>query len=62
MSAISADEDSLETFGIVVDPVANESLEGESEFHATNSRTALWVIPTNEEIIVARQCVDLLKR
>jgi acetate kinase len=52
----------LEELGIVVDPIANESVQNESTFHAPESRTALWVIPTNEEIIVARQCVDTLKR
>ena len=34
---------------------------GEATFHATDSRTQLWVIPTNEEVIVARQCVELLQ-
>ena len=48
----------LEELGIVLDPVANDAVRGESTFHASDSRTALWVIPTNEEIIVARQCVD----
>lgn len=52
----------LETLGIVVDTAANDSLSGESTFHASDSRTALWVIPTNEEIIVARQCVDVMQR
>ncbi len=54
--------DGLEELGIVIDPNANEGVSGEMSFHAAASRTALWVIPTNEEIIVARQCVDLLKR
>jgi acetate kinase len=52
----------LEEFGIVFDPAANERVQGESSFHAPQSRIALWVIPTNEEIVVARQCVELLKR
>ena len=51
----------LEELGIVMDRQANESVNGESTFHAPESRIALWVIPTNEEIIVARQCVDVLK-
>ncbi|WP_146596977.1 acetate/propionate family kinase [Novipirellula galeiformis] len=50
----------LEEFGIVADSAANESLKGETTFHAPSSRTALWVIPTNEEIIVARQTVSAL--
>jgi acetate kinase len=54
--------DGLQEFGIIFDPVANERVQGESTFHAMQSRIALWVIPTNEEIVVARQCVELLKR
>ena len=50
----------LEELGIVIDPVANESVAGESSFHAADSRVQLWVIPTNEELIVARQTVDVL--
>ena len=45
----------------MVDPVKNANLTGEATFHADNSRTQLWVIPTNEELIVARQCVELLQ-
>ena len=52
----------LEELGIVIDPEANEAVHGESTFHAADSRIELWVIPTNEEIIVARQCVDVLQR
>lgn len=50
----------LEQLGIVLDPAANAEVSGESTFHTTESRTQLWVIPTNEEVIVARQCVELL--
>ncbi|PAY15651.1 acetate kinase [Rhodopirellula sp. SM50] len=57
----------LEQLGIVVDPAANESLRdrtndlGEASFHAGDSKTQLWVIPTNEEVIVARQTLHALK-
>lgn len=50
----------LEAFGIVMDPVVNQQVDGESTFHAEESRVQLWVIPTNEELIVARQSVDVL--
>jgi acetate kinase len=50
----------LEELGIVIDPAANDSVQAESTFHAAESRTQLWVIPTNEELIVARQSVDVL--
>lgn len=52
----------LEEFGIVVDTEANANLCGEASFHANHSGTQLWVIPTNEEIVVARQTVEVLNR
>ena len=53
--------DGLEELGIVMDSAANEAVENESTFHADKSRTQLWVIPTNEELVVARQTADVLK-
>ena len=50
----------LEELGIVMDPQANGSVDGESTLHADNSRTQLWVIPTNEELIVARQTAAVI--
>jgi len=52
----------LEELGIVVDAARNRAAKGEATFHAEGSRTQLWVIPTNEELIVARQCVELLSQ
>ena len=51
----------LAELGIVADSQKNDALRGESTFHADSSRVQLWVIPTNEELIVARQCAELLK-
>jgi acetate kinase len=56
-SAVCAD---LEELGIVIDSAANQAVRGEGTFHMPTSRTELWVIPTNEEVIVARQCVEVL--
>ena len=51
----------LEELGIVVDPAANDQkAQGERSIAAGSSRVAVWVIPTNEELIVARQTRDLL--
>ncbi|MEO1616809.1 MAG: acetate/propionate family kinase [Planctomycetota bacterium] len=52
----------LEGLGIKVDQSANESVSGEASFHAADSVTQLWVIPTNEEVIVARQTVHALQQ
>jgi len=50
----------LAELGIVLDPAANESAQGEVEIHAAESRTEIWIVPTNEELIVARQAKALL--
>ncbi len=51
----------LEWFGIVLDPAKNASAKGESIVSTDESRVAVWTIPTNEEIVVARQSRDLLE-
>lgn len=51
----------LADLGIAVDPVANDaSAAGEREIGAAAAHVKVWVIPTNEELIVARQTRDLL--
>jgi acetate kinase len=50
----------LEDLGIRLDPEANITGTGERPIHAADSRVAIWVVPTNEEIVVARQTRDLL--
>lgn len=51
----------LAELGISFNADANLTLQGEACFHADGSRTQLWVIPTNEEIIVARLTRQLLE-
>jgi acetate kinase len=51
----------LAELGIELDPQANATAHGEATIHATNSRVQLWVVPTNEEIVVARQAQELLQ-
>ncbi len=51
----------LEDLGIVLDETANVApAKHERAIHAAGSKTAVWVIPTNEEIVVARQVRDVL--
>lgn len=52
----------LEGLGIAMDDGANAGVGGEAAFHDGASRSELWVIPTNEELIVARQCVGVLNQ
>ncbi|MCA9249479.1 MAG: acetate/propionate family kinase, partial [Planctomycetales bacterium] len=52
----------LNELGIVLDPEANRAAQGEAAIHAPESRAAIWVTPTNEESIVARQTYQLLQQ
>lgn len=51
----------LAELGIELDPAANATTRGEGRISAAGSRTQIWVIPTNEELIVARQTKQLLE-
>jgi acetate kinase len=51
----------LDWFGIRLDPKKNDSAKGEMAIHAGDSRVKLWIMPTNEELIVARQAKALLE-
>jgi acetate kinase len=50
----------LEWFGITLDPARNAAGESERRVSADDSRVQVWTVPTNEEIVVARQARDLL--
>ena len=50
----------LDFVGIVMDAGKNEALGAEGRIDAADSQTAIWVLETNEELIVARQAVGLL--
>jgi acetate kinase len=56
--AVCAD---LDWFGIALDPGRNEGARGEAAIHAAGSRVRLWIMPTNEELVVARQAKALLE-
>jgi acetate kinase len=51
----------LEQLGIELDPAANAATRGEGRISTAGSRTQIWVVPTNEELIVARQTKQLLE-
>jgi acetate kinase len=55
--AVCAD---LDWFGIYLDARRNEEAKGEAPIHSRQSRVQLWIMPTNEELIVARQAKELL--
>lgn len=51
----------LEELGIRLDPARNAAARGEVCVSAAGSRVQVWVVPTNEELIVARQAKELLQ-
>ncbi|MBW3597136.1 MAG: acetate/propionate family kinase [Planctomycetes bacterium] len=50
----------LAEFGIILDEAKNAAAKGETPIHADAGRVQIWVAPTNEEIVVARQAKELL--
>jgi len=51
----------LEELGIELDEEANKNAHGEAKISSDTSRVEIWVVPTNEELIVARQTKQLLE-
>jgi acetate kinase len=53
----------LQNLGIVLDPQANDALQGrEGVISAAESRVKVLVIPTNEELVVAREVKRFLEK
>src|SRR5262249_25072849 len=46
--------------GIVLDEALNQQAKGEACISDADSRTQIWVVPTNEEIVVARQAAQAI--
>jgi acetate kinase len=53
--------ENLQEFGIELDPALNAKAKGESRISKDNSRVQIWTIPTNEELVVARQTKHVLE-
>ncbi len=53
----------FEFLGVDFDPKANDGLRGkEKEISKEGSKTNVWVIPTNEELVIARDTVEILSK
>lgn len=50
----------LEWAGIKLDPELNATARGEVKLSAADSTVQIWTVPTNEEIVVARQTAEAL--
>lgn len=52
----------LEWFDIALDPTQNQAGAAERVVSTPGSRVQVWTVPTNEEIVVARQSKQLLEQ
>ncbi|WP_166820172.1 acetate/propionate family kinase [Thalassoroseus pseudoceratinae] len=48
----------MEWAGLALDETANNSASGEAKISKNDSSVDVWTIPTNEELVVARQTLD----
>jgi acetate kinase len=54
--------ENLGEYGIVLDETRNDAcIKKEGRISSDTSKIPIWVVPTNEEIVVARECVKLLE-
>jgi len=52
--------DGLAELGIELDETRNQDVHGEMQLQTPASKAQIWVVPTNEELIVARQTQQLI--
>ena len=51
----------MEFFGIKIDSSANDGLRGKlAKISAPDSKVEVWVVPTNEELLIARDTLALV--
>jgi acetate kinase len=50
----------MEWAGIALDPAKNQVRGKEERISKVESGVQIWIVPTNEELIVARQTVSVL--
>ncbi len=63
-NSVSARQDictDMDYFGIVIDSDKNKVRGEEAAIHADGSRVQLWVVPTNEELSIAEDVVQVLE-
>lgn len=51
----------MESLGIIIDENKNNVRGKLTEISADNSKVKIYLIPTNEELVIARDTQDLLK-
>ncbi len=51
----------LQCFGVEVDENKNKEFRDEGKISSENSKVEVWVVPTNEELMIAKETLDLIK-
>ena len=51
----------LTFMGVEIDPVKNETKGEEIEISKEDSKVKVWVVPTDEELMIARETLELVK-
>ena len=52
----------MEWAGVRLDRERNETARGEARISTDDSQVDVWVVPTNEELVVARQTAELMNK
>ena len=51
----------LKCFGLEIDENKNKEFRDEGKISSENSKVEVWVVPTNEELMIAKETLDLIK-
>ena len=53
--------ENLKCFGVEIDEAKNHEFRDEGRISSDNSKVEVWVVPTNEELMIARETLALIK-
>lgn len=54
--------ENLKCFGVEIDEAKNHEFRDEGRISSSNSKVEVWVVPTNEELMIARDTKDLITK
>ena len=54
--------ENLKCFGVEIDEAKNHEFRDEGRISSQNSKVEVWVVPTNEELMIARDTKDLITK
>ena len=56
-------KNNMDIFGIKIDTVANAGVRGKlCKISQSDSKVEVWVVPTNEELLIARDTLALISK